>query len=542
MNQDRQVRVRVGLGLGVIVLTLLLLPLGLNWVRGGAAGVGVDPRTQGSELIFAVTWEEGLAPGPLDGRLVLIVARDSTPEPRFRVEAGADGQQVFGLDVRGWETGTPVEVTDSVFGFPLASSALIPPGDYWVQGVLDRYRRLEPAGGPEVWLPTREDGLPWSLGPGNLVSRPVRVRIDPRSDDVIRVDLSRLVPEPAPPVEGAMLRAVRIPSERLSAFWGREIVLEAAVVLPSEWESRPETRWPVVVSFAGGGGGGAPPAGAGSLPVEPDAPGVPSPGGAPALVVHPRGGSPYYPGFLPVDSENLGPWAEALVLELVPEVERRFRGMGGARARALWGDGLAGGWLALAAWLSHPDAWGGLWAPCLPPFRLGDLAGMSLHGESSAYLFERAWGRTPRPGLAPGGPDAGRTLEQENHLELVLGSRGRSGGWWDGWQAAYSPRGEDGYPRPVWDKRTGEIHSEVVAAWRARPDLAPWLGDDGAPAPDRLAGLHLGDGAFPGVPGPGSDACVAGDDHGTLGPPPAALAEIVRELAGAPPRGPGETP
>jgi hypothetical protein len=258
--------------------------------------------------------------------------------------------------------------------------------------------------------------------------------------------------------------------------------------------------------------------------------------------VHPRGGSPYYPGFLPVDSENLGPWAEALLLELVPEVERRFRGMGGARARALWGDGLAGAWVALAAWLSDPDGWGGLWAPCLPAFRLGDLAGMSLHGEPSAYLFERAWGRTPRPGLAPAGPDAGRTLEQENHLELVLGPFGRSGGWWDGWQAAYSPRGEDGYPRPVWDKRTGRIHPEVAAAWRARADLAPWLGDDGAPASDRLAGLHLGEGPFPGASGPVGDACVADDDRGTLGPPPAALAEIVRELAGPPPRGPGGTP
>ena len=38
------------------------------------------------------------------------------------------------------------------------------------------------------------------------------------------------------------------------------------------------------------------------------------------------------------------------------------------------------------------------------------------------------------------------TLKQENHLELVLGDKSRSGQQWDIWEATYSPQGKDGYP------------------------------------------------------------------------------------------------
>ena len=468
----------MGLGLGVIAFTLLLLPLVLNVVRGGAAGVGVDPRREGSGLIFAVTWEEGLESGPLDGRLLVVVARDSSPEPRFRVEAGPDGQQIFGVDVEGWRAGTPVELTDTVFGFPLSSLALIPPGDYWVQGVFDRYQALSAGSAPSLMLPWRQHDFPWNRAPGNLVSRPVRARIDPRSDDVIRVDLSRRVPDPPAFRETTASQHVRVESELLSRFWGREVFLEATVRLPPGWHESPGAHYPLIAVL-----------GAGGVEGEDGETGLAS-----GLVVGLRQGSPYFPGFLPVNSQNLGPWADALLHELIPEVEARFRGVGEPWARVLYGADGGGGWLALAALLSHPEAYGGVWAPCSRPLRVEEYAGMSLLAEGNAYLFERAWGRTPRPGWEKEGNEPRHTLEQENHLELVLGTRGRSGGWWDAWQAAYSPRGEDGYPTPAWDKRTGVVDSAVARAWRERVDLAriPGEADSSGLAADLAAKVHIG--------------------------------------------------
>jgi hypothetical protein len=63
-------------------------------------------------------------------------------------------------------------------------------------------------------------------------------------------------------------------------------------------------------------------------------------------------------------------------------------------------------------------------------------------------------------------------MEEENHHEMVLGSRGRSGGQWDAWQAVYSPvNTSDGYPAAVWDKLTGDINHHVVKYWEQHYDI-----------------------------------------------------------------------
>jgi hypothetical protein len=67
-----------------------------------------------------------------------------------------------------------------------------------------------------------------------------------------------------------------------------------------------------------------------------------------------------------------------------------------------------------------------------------------------------------------------------NRLELVLGTRSRSGGQWDVWQAVYSPVGSDGYPRPIWDKRSGVIDKAVAAHWKENYDLVHILRRDWA--------------------------------------------------------------
>ena len=47
------------------------------------------------------------------------------------------------------------------------------------------------------------------------------------------------------------------------------------------------------------------------------------------------------------------------------------------------------------------------------------------------------------------------SVQQLSQLERAQGSRGRSGGQIDAWNAADGPTGEDGYPRRLWDLRNG---------------------------------------------------------------------------------------
>jgi hypothetical protein len=54
------------------------------------------------------------------------------------------------------------------------------------------------------------------------------------------------------------------------------------------------------------------------------------------------------------------------------------------------------------------------------------------------------------------------TVRQMRKMETALGSHGRSGGQLDIWQAVYGPVGADGYPKDLWDKKTGKIDHEVA--------------------------------------------------------------------------------
>ena len=83
-------------------------------------------------------------------------------------------------------------------------------------------------------------------------------------------------------------------------------------------------------------------------------------------------------------------------------------------------------------------------------------------------------------------------MEEANRLELVLGDNARSGGQWDIWQAVYSPVGDNGYPKPIWDKLTGKIDKKVAEYWRENYDLSYILRRDWTKLGQKLRGkIHL---------------------------------------------------
>ncbi len=88
------------------------------------------------------------------------------------------------------------------------------------------------------------------------------------------------------------------------------------------------------------------------------------------------------------------------------------------------------------------------------------------------------WKRTPRPGLRNWLGHVSTTLEEMNRRELVLGTKTRSGQQWDIWEAVFSPVGPDGYPKRIFDKRTGEIDRAVAEYWKEHYDLSHILQRD----------------------------------------------------------------
>jgi hypothetical protein len=458
------------------------------------AAAAVSRGAAQSSGTFLIRLGPALATPPLDGRLLLLIAKDERREPRFQISATSlSSAQVFGIDVEGWR-GEERTFDASVPGYPLESLSALPPGEYTVQALLHKYETFRLATGHTVKLPMdRGEGQQWNAAPGNIYSTPQRVKWDGTS--AIRLDLSSVIPPVTEPADTSDVKHVRIRSELLSKFWGRDMFLGAHVLLPQGFESHPEARYPLVINH------GHFPADLGNWRETPPAPDLKceyserfrldcynriqqqgaydfyrawtGPGFPRVLMIEIQHANPYYDDSYAVNSANLGPYGDAIMKELVPYVESRFRGIGAGWARATYG-GSTGGWEALAAQMFYPDDFNAAYAACPDPIDFRAFTVVDIYSDSNAYWADGPFMKVPRPGHRNYLGHLQATLEQMNRMELVLGTRSRSGQQWDIWEAVYSPQGPDGYPARIWDKRTGAIDKTVAAYWKEHYDLS-WI-------------------------------------------------------------------
>jgi S-formylglutathione hydrolase FrmB len=188
------------------------------------------------------------------------------------------------------------------------------------------------------------------------------------------------------------------------------------------------------------------------------------------LIVEIQHATPYYDDSYAVNSASQGPWGDAIMHELIPYIEEQFRGIGEGWARFTYG-GSTGGWEALAVQVLYPDEFNGAFAACPDPIDFRAYTQINIYDDDNAYYYDSQFKLTERPAFRDYLGTIDRTIREDNHLELVLATNGRSGQQWDIWQATYSPLGDDGYPKPIFDKLTGEIDHEVADYWRENYDL-----------------------------------------------------------------------
>ena len=224
-----------------ILVGTLLLALAPA-VAGAEAGRGPDP-------VFRVELPDSLKDGPQDGRLLLIFApadQSAEQEPRELVNWDGSAIPFYGLDVEGWAPGTARRVDDRAFGFPVRRLRDLPPGEYRVQAFLNRYETFRMGDGRVLKLPPDQgEGQQWRDKPGNLYSKPVTVRWNGRGTTLV---LSERIPPVQPFQETDWVKHVRIRSERLSKFWGRDMYVAAFVTLPQGFRDHPDARYPLVIN------------------------------------------------------------------------------------------------------------------------------------------------------------------------------------------------------------------------------------------------------------------------------------------------------
>ncbi|MGQ0765955.1 MAG: hypothetical protein ACT4OZ_09840 [Gemmatimonadota bacterium] len=484
-----------------------------------AALVSVTAAAQPpARLRFAVTFPTERSAQPIDGRLIVILSADTTAEPRFQLSSGLGTQLGFGVDVEGWRPGETRYVDAAAYGFPLRSLASVPRGNYRVQALINRYETFTRSDGKTVKLPPdKGEGQVWNRKPGNLYSTPRDVAIDPARAAAVTISLDREIPPVTPFTETRYVKHVRIRSERLSKFWGRDMHVAALVTLPLGFEEHPEARYPLAINH---GHFAAQPDNWRETPPDPDlrpdysarfslagynriqqqaswqffqdwtGKGFPR-----FLLVQIQHPTPFYDDSYAVNSANNGPYGDAIQYELLPEIERRFRGIGQGWARFVYG-GSTGGWEAMAVQMFYPEEYNGAWVACPDPIDFRHYTVVNIYSDSNAYWMPSRFKRTPRPGHRNWLGHVDATLMEMNQYEVLIGTKGRSGGQWDVWESVYSPVAEDGYPRRLWDRETGIIDKTTAAYWKENYDLSHILQRDWKTLGPKLRGklrIYVGD-------------------------------------------------
>ena len=451
------------------------------------------PTQNTSNNTVAVSFSQDLNMDDLDGRLLLMFAKNDKTEPRFQINDGLKSQLIFGVNVESMSAAEQINFDNDVFGFPIQSLSDLKEGDYYVQALLNVYETFDLASGHTVKLPMDNgEGQQWNKSPGNIYSKPFKITVGKNGIEDLAIVMDQVIPEIKAAEDTKWIKHIRIKSEKLSTFWGRDMYLGAHVLLPKGFEEHPEAKYPLMI-FHGhfpsdfGGFRTVPPdenmkseyserfkvEGYNILQQqeaydfykrwnEPDFPRF--------LIIEIQHPTPYYDDSYAVNSANQGPYGDAITHELIPYIEKTFRGMGEGWSRFLYG-GSTGGWEALAVQVKYPDEYNGCFAACPDPVDFRSYCLTNIYEDKNAYYYKSDFLKTEVPSHRDYLGQVFSTVKQSNHLELVLGDKSRSGQQWDIWEATYSPMGNDGYPLRLWDKYSGEIDHTVADYWKENYDL-----------------------------------------------------------------------
>lgn len=434
---------------------------------------------------FEVSYISSVHPGPITGRVFVIITKNAGREPRMQAGSYSGSVPFFGKDVSELKPGDTAVIDTATLGYPLSLDE-IPAGDYYMQALLNIYTQFHRKDGHVIWAHMDQwEGQQWNRSPGNLVSEVQKVHLDPKAGFNVKLSLTQKLPPVQVPADTDWVKHAKIQSKMLSEFWGQPIYLGATLLLPKGYNENPNVKYPAIY-IQGHFGLGAP---FGFTTQAPQMQETEQQRRArlsrnaretgsefyqewtsenfPRMIAvtfqHP---TPYYDDSYAVNSTNNGPYGDALTLELIPYLEQNFRIIPEPYARVLTG-GSTGGWEALALQVLHPAFFNGTWVMYPDPVDFRRYQMSNIYADDNAFEVRVGdWSKLERPLSRSADGQVTLTMREMSRLEEVLGSKVRSGQQLAAWEAAYGPTDADGYPKPLWDNLTGKIDKSVAAYMR----------------------------------------------------------------------------
>lgn len=375
---------------------------------------------------FAVTFDKNVLNQAFTGRVFVLLLR-TEPQPLARGLSWFGPEPTFAVDVKDWKPGDPLTIDGKAIS--ITPPDQVKPGRYYAQAVMDRDL----------------GGIGFTNSPGNVYSKAVRIEFDPKSDKAIELKLDQVVREPEFK-ETASVKLVDIESKLLTKFHGAPIRLKAGVILPPSFCQDEDRKYPVVYSIPGFGGDHLSASGLTNTRVTDLA-------GTEAIWVildpHCRLGHHVF-----ADSANNGPCGQALIDELIPAIEKKYRGSG---KRLVTGHS-SGGWSSLWLQVTYPDTFHGCWSTSPDPVDFRDFQRVDIYQHGVNLFTDSLGGKRP---LARRGSVPALFTKGFSDMEVVMGRGGQLGSF----EAVFSPRGTDGQPLKLWDRKTGAIDATVAKAW-----------------------------------------------------------------------------
>ncbi len=432
------------------------------------ADAAVTEDANANSLRFEITLAAGLLEKPQNGRLFIVLGKGPQPEPRMLIgRTGMDAAPVFARDVNEFSTGKTGVIDNSCVAFPIENLSQLPAGDYFIQALFDYNPDLKSLNAPN-----------------NLYSAVQRATLDPTKGDVIKVELTKKIPDEQLPTDTESVKFVKVKSELLSKFHGRPIYLRAGVILPKDFDKDPSRKYPLRVHVGGYGSRFTTvqrlmSQGSGFYQAWND-------DATPKMILLQLDGDGPYGDCYQVNSANNGPYGDAVTQELIPYIEQKFRGLGEPFARVVDG-GSTGGWVSLALQVFYPDFFNGTWSYCPDGVDFRGFQLINIYRDKNAYLNQYGF---ERPSNRDVNGETRYTIRHECQMENVMGagdSWTMSGEQWGAWNATYGPRSADGRPRPLWNAKTGELDASVIEHWK-KYDLRMTLEKNWATLAPKLKG------------------------------------------------------
>jgi len=292
--------------------------------------------------------------------------------------------------------------------------------------------------------------------PGNVYSEKQMVEI--KNSMTVDCNISTVI-EDRKILEHTLANEVKMKSPVLSKFWNKDVFLKASILLPHKYDVT--KTYTIRYNVAGYGGRYTR---INRMLGNPEFMSWWDSNEAPQIItVYLDGEGPFGDSYQ-MDSDNSGPYGQALIEEFIPYIEKKFRGTNSMEGRFV--DGCStGGWVSLGLQLYYPDMFQGVFSYSPDAVEFENYQLINIYRDKNAYVNEFG---IPRMVMRNTDGEPMLTMKDFIQYENVLGSSNtylNSGGQFSAHTALYSPKGEGDLPQPMFDPVTGDIDAEVSAYW-----------------------------------------------------------------------------